>query len=64
MGLLTQSDITKSDGIKILLENPMAQVVRFWPDGPSRQILGQNLTTRPIGFSNGKMTSVFDHVKI
>ena len=30
IGLLMQSDIAKSDGIKSDFENPMAQV-RFWP---------------------------------
>ena len=33
-------------------------------DGPSRQILAQNPTTRPIGLSNRKMASVFNQVKI
>ena len=48
-----QSDIVaKSDEIKSDRET----------DGPSRPILGQNLNTRPVGFSNRKMASVFHQV--
>ena len=54
MGLLMQSDFAKSDGIKSDLR------IRW----PSRQILAQNPTTRPIGLSNRKMASVFNRVKI
>ena len=45
MGLLVQSDCAKSDGIKSDWR------IRW----PSRQILAQNPTTRPIGFSNRKI---------
>ena len=31
MGLLMQTGFAKSDGVKSDFENPMAQVVRFWP---------------------------------
>ena len=50
-----QSDLAKSDGIILIWES----------DGPSRQILAQNPTIRPIGLSNRKMESLFNQqVKI
>ena len=48
-----QSDSAKSE-----------QNIIWESDGPSRQILAQNLPTRPIGLSIRKMTSVFNQVKI
>ena len=47
-----------------IVQNPTGQSLIWKSDGPSRQILTPNLTTRPIGFSNRKMATVFDKVKI
>ena len=47
-------DIAKSEGENLIWKS----------DGPSRQILAQNPTTRPIGLSNRKMASVFNQVEI
>ena len=58
-GLLMQSDRQHPTGQNVI-ESPTAQVVRsrqIWG-----QILGPNLT-RPIGFSNRKMASLFNQVK-
>ena len=55
IALLMQSDSAKSDGIK-------SDWRIRWPW--SRQILGQNLTTRPMGLWNRKMASVLSQVEI
>ena len=47
-----------------MMQNPTGQNLIGESDGPSRQILGQNLTNWRIGFSNREMASVSHQVKI
>ena len=46
-----------------ILQNPTEHKLIREPDGPRRQILAQNPTTRPIRLSNKKMASVFNQEK-